>query len=481
MIIKRFLLLALLAALAVAAMQIGCDELITEQTTIIEAGHPISDFSLIDPPNGLGCVPCTAIFQDLSDGPRQIYTWNFGDSNDDSILVETLPANLAEYESPQHIYTVPGVYTVSLTVEDTTRDDRSEDIQIYPRLVTVGLVPADFIAAPNTVCTGEEVEFVLDEYSNENTYKWVFGDGTDTVTGLNPSHAYEAEGVYTCTLIASDICGTNMGTAEVEVNQCPEVGFSADVTQGCPPFDVTFTNSTNLFGKEFISRQWTFGDGQNSQDREPVHTYETTGPHTVTLTVTTSAGQSSLTMPDYITGDVSTVAGFDIEGDASFCFSPTQDFQVNFQNQSTGILDSVRWYFGDGGTSTLTDPVYIYTTPGIYTVELMTYGLCNGDTLTATDYIVLSDVLLDENVVIDTTLFSGTGAAPTEITFTDASTVGVITGRAWYLDEGTTPLVENVVEFTHLFDAEGTYTIRLVVSNDCGTATNTFEVNIAAP
>ena len=47
---------------------------------------------------------------------------------------------------------------------------------------------------------------------------------------------------------------------------------------------------------------------------------------------------------------------------------------VNFTNTSQMISSSV-WDFGDGNTSTLTDPAHIYSSPGTYTVTLyLTYN-----------------------------------------------------------------------------------------------------------
>jgi len=45
---------------------------------------------------------------------------------------------------------------------------------------------------------------------------------------------------------------------------------------------------------------------------------------------------------------------------------------------------SWEWDFGDGGTSTLQDPVYVYNAPGTYTITLIATGECGTDTTTQT-------------------------------------------------------------------------------------------------
>ncbi|UCG62427.1 MAG: PKD domain-containing protein [Candidatus Zixiibacteriota bacterium] len=472
--IKRFLLLAVLSIVVVALAQIGCDELITERITIIEAGHPIADFGLLDPADGFCCVPCVAVFSDLSDGPRQIYQWNFGD---DSILVETLPPDLSDYTAPVHTYLEPGIYTVTLTIKDTTLD--GQDTEIHERFIYVGTVATGFSANPSSACVGEEVEFILDEYNIQNSYEWDFGDGSDPVIGLNPTHVYDAEGTYTVKLEATDDCGTDSMKVDVAVGQCPEVAFGADINTGCLPLEVTFTNSTQWLGKEFVSRLWEFGDGNTSTERDPVYSYTTGGEYDVTLTVTTSGGTSSETKLNFIIPVDSTAAEFDIEGNQTFCFSLTQDFQVNFINQSAGTLDSVRWYFGDGGTDISTDPVYIYTVPGIYDVTLMAYGLCGDSTIVKEGFIILADDIISDNLQLDTQLVVGDGTAPSSYRISDITTTEIITGRTWYLDD--VEVGANVTEITLVFADPNTYTVRMVASNDCGEAETSIDIIIGSP
>jgi PKD repeat protein len=56
-------------------------------------------------------------------------------------------------------------------------------------------------------------------------------------------------------------------------------------------FTVTFTNASTGGG----SYLWDFGDGNTSTDENPVHTYATAGPYTVTLTLTNDCGNDVYT------------------------------------------------------------------------------------------------------------------------------------------------------------------------------------------
>jgi Zn-dependent metalloprotease len=75
-------------------------------------------------------------------------------------------------------------------------------------------------------------------------------------------------------------------------------------------------------------------------------------------------------------------------------YSCTTPATVNFNNTSTN--DSISlWYFGDGTSSTLTNPSHTYTTVGTYDVTLIIAGssICGGgvDTLVLPNYITITN------------------------------------------------------------------------------------------
>jgi PKD repeat protein len=80
---------------------------------------------------------------------------------------------------------------------------------------------------------------------------------------------------------------------------------------------------------------------------------------------------------------------------AAFSASPltgTVPLTVTFTNQSspTQTITSYLWQFGDGLTSTITNPVHSYTATGSYTVALTAYAGAVQNTLTRTNYITVS-------------------------------------------------------------------------------------------
>jgi hypothetical protein len=71
----------------------------------------------------------------------------------------------------------------------------------------------------------------------------------------------------------------------------PAANFQAKPSRGGVPLTVQFTNTSNSGGGALVHFEWTFGDGQGSNEVNPVHVYTEAGKYTVTLAVTDDQGQ----------------------------------------------------------------------------------------------------------------------------------------------------------------------------------------------
>jgi PKD repeat protein len=83
----------------------------------------------------------------------------------------------------------------------------------------------------------------------------------------------------------------------------PTASFSAAPTSGAPPLAVQFTD-TSTGGP--TAWTWTFGDGASSAAQNPNHTYSTAGTYSVTLTVSNSVGNDTVTKTGLISVSSST-------------------------------------------------------------------------------------------------------------------------------------------------------------------------------
>ncbi|MCG2711508.1 MAG: PKD domain-containing protein [Candidatus Omnitrophica bacterium] len=170
--------------------------------------------------------------------------------------------------------------------------------------------------------------------------------------------------------------------------------FRASVMYGTAPLTVTFWNQST---GEYTSRTWNFGDGGTNSTRDEIdHTYQSAGIYTVSLTVSGSGLTSSRTKVGYITVGSSTPL-LKAEFSASGATGPVP-LQVSFRNRSSGSnIVSREWDFGDGTTSTSTNPSYQYTTPGNYMVSL-TVRDSNGNISTETKPNCVRAVIFEKTI-----------------------------------------------------------------------------------
>ena len=142
--------------------------------------------------------------------------------------------------------------------------------------------------------------------------------------------------------------------------------FTANITSGKAPLKVHFINSS---AGSFTKWLWNFGDGETSKVWNPNHTYKKAGTYTVTLTLTGASGTCTCTQPGYITVYAAPKANF-----SAAPRSGTVPLLVNFTNESSGVITSRLWSFGDGATRTDVSPAHTYNSPGAHKAKLTVYG-----------------------------------------------------------------------------------------------------------
>src|SRR5688572_25544228 len=97
-------------------------------------------------------------------------------------------------------------------------------------------------------------------------------------------------------------------TAQVTAN------FSANVTSGCTPLVVQFTD---LSTGSPTSWSWNFGNGNNSVNQNPSAIYTIPGQYTVTLTSSNSGSSDGETKVNFITVYAKPTAEFLIDNDTT--------------------------------------------------------------------------------------------------------------------------------------------------------------------
>jgi PKD repeat protein len=124
------------------------------------------------------------------------------------------------------------------------------------------------------------------------TISWSFGDGASG-GGATATHPFGAPGAYDVTMTATnDMAESTTLTKTINVNGIPAAGFSFGPTSAVPGQEVKFASESDD-PDGITTYAWDFGDGVTSSLRNPSHPFATTGPHTVTLTVTDAFGATA--------------------------------------------------------------------------------------------------------------------------------------------------------------------------------------------
>lgn len=380
----------------------------------------------------IGVVPLTVNFTNTSTGATN-YSWSFGDGN------------VSTSANPINTYTSAGSYTVTLTAIGAGGTNSITNVNYI--VVTNPPPPSvSFTGSPTSGLVSLTVNFA-NATSGATNYSWNFGDGNSSST-VNPAHTYTNAGIYTVTLTAVGAGGTNSLTRAnyiLVTNPPPPVlSFSGGPTTGLAPLTVNFTNiSTGA-----TNYSWDFGDGHSSGTLNPANTYSNAGTYSVTLTGIGAGGTSSLTLSNYI---VVTNLPPPTVSFAANLTNGSAPLTVNFTNTSTGATN-YSWNFGDGNSSGAADPIDVYTNAGTYSVTLTAVGAGGTNSLTLTNYVVVTNPPPAVAFVASVT----NGGAPLTVLFTNL-TVGA-TNYSWDFGDGQTNAAVNP---TNVYQSEGSYTVTL--------------------
>ena len=331
----------------------------------------------------------------------------------------------------------------------TAINSAGEDVYSASNFITVNPMP-------NAVFThsGSGLQITFNSAGSVGDfYDWTFGDG-QTSTAHNPVHTYAQGGNYNVTLTVSNECGSEVFQQNITVTGAPVAEFSADVEDGCPVLVVHFSNQSAGNPTSF---SWTFQGGSpaTSNIANPTVSYSSPGTWDVQLTVSNTSGNNTVTYDNFIDVAFPTTSEFS---------SSVVGLQATFTNLSTHSTSSL-WLFGDGQQSNANNPVHVYVEDGVYTVMLISSGICGPDTST-------------HQVTISTPPLAGFSVQqsdfciPASVSFTNESSNNA-TSFSWTF-EGGSPATSNQENPTVTYLAAGTYNVQLIAYSAGGSDTMSF-------
>ncbi len=425
---------------------------------IVVHANPQSNFESVS--DLQGCSPLVVDFTDLTvlgDGSITSYIWSFGDG-----------AAPGTTQNTTHTYVTSGIFDVSLMVTDAFGCTSYFEQSAY---VTVEDKPdAEIIASQTSSCYPPlDVDFTNASTGTSTlSYEWDLGNG-ETSTDINTSTTYDAIGVYSVSLVATDQnqC-TDTAWLDIAVSEV-HADFSVGVNDTvCPDMSYQFEN-TSLGG---LTAVWNFGDfTAQSTSWEPNHTYTDPGEYNVSLIVYSDSNC------------VDTIEKIVVVQEVQAQFSMSQDvgcevpLDINLTDESMNAA-SYSWNFGDGYTSDEQNPTHTYTDEGDYSILLIVESIYGCSTFSSQN---LTIQFPDVDFSIDTT-WEGCGR---EISFTDNSnSYDSIVFWEWSFDDDDPENVSNDQNPTNTFtyndyihQNQGSCWVDLTITTETGcTASDSAEV-----
>lgn len=231
-----------------------------------------------------------------------------------------------------------------------------------------------------------------------------------------------------------------------------KANFAADITSGCAPIVVKFTDKST--GNP-ISWRWDLGNGTSTGLQNPSATYVTPGVYAVKLKIKNAAQQyDSIVKTAFITVLKPPTVNF--SGSVTTGCNPVT---INFTDQSTGDFPakSMQWDFGDGSISSDNNPSHTYAVSGKYSVTLkVTNTMGCFAAQRKADYIKVN------GIVPDFTTVGNYKCLPNKITFNNTTTSKDSFSCSWDFGDSS---VSSELKPTHQYAKGGTYAVSLTVKS----------------
>lgn len=418
-----------------------CIDVFTEQITVTEKAVPLFSTDVTE-----GCAELEVTFENLSTGTNMSYLWDFGNGQT-STLEE--PGTIAFVQA-----NADTTYTVVLAVTNECGTVYFEkDITVFPRPIV------NFSPNEDDGCSPLSLDFSNITLGNPINFYWYIDGVLISTDSLLPDQEFTTTDstitVYEIMLIADNNCGVDTLIKEVTVYPPNVEAFIfADTTKGCQPLTVNFEN----YSTPGATVTWDFGDGNGSNQFNPIHTYDTAGIFTI-FQYASNCGTDT----DSVIIEVLPVPDVLFTHQPYVCLGQP----ISFTNDSNNTNGSI-WSFGDGDSSLIFSPEHVFDSVGTFTISLTGFSALNNCPAT---YTSMLDVYGPPDIGFSPS--ETEGCAPFTVQFTNNS-VGP-TSYYWDFGDGNLSNEENP---THTFVNPGIYVVTLTGTDTFGCFADSSVLNI---
>ena len=299
------------------------------------------------------------------------------------------------------------------------------------------------------LCEGATIQL----YGGPNgmtSYNWT-GPGGWTSSAQNATRTNATlamAGNYTL-MVTDSSNSTATNTTTVVVNAAPTAAFSSNVTSGCAPLSVQFTDTSTGSPTTW---SWSFGDGGTSILQSPTHQYNSTGSYNVSLTASNGCGNDTKTVTNYIT--VYSRPTATASSNSPVCEGAT----IQLYGGPNGMT-TYSWTGPGGWTSNAQNATRTGVTlamAGAYTL-IVTNGGCTSDPVTT-------------NVTVNA---KPTATASSNSPVFEGATIELyggpdgMTTYSWTGPGGFSSSAQNATRSNATLAMTGTYTLTVTNSNGC--------------
>ncbi len=395
------------------------------------------------------------------------WVWDFGDGSSDSI------------QNPNHYYSLPGTYNVSLIATD-----QNGCIEYISHQTTIYTNPdAIFKITQTSLYNCGNGEFLFDDQStnqsgNIERWVWSYNDGSpnDTIYAPNNpdvTHYFDHHGHFNVvlTVLGEGGCVSTDSSLIVITN----ADFTPSFTYEHLVCDtVQFTDTTiPSDGYNSVMWIWDFGDGDSSDLQNPIHVFpQNFVPGGVTFDVTLIVVVDSM---GYLCAK-STMQTITIPPNPDIFWTFTPDptcfgDTTYFYGESGFPIEIWHWDFGDGNFSLDQYTNHIFSDTGTYDVNL-----------TITDSIGCINSLM-KNVEVNlppqvSISLSDSILCPNTPLYLFGIGDSTVVEYYWDFGDGSFSNEQNPV---HFYQTNGTYIITLIGTKTDGCFTTVTEEIIILP
>ena len=232
---------------------------------------------------------------DLDDD--QIYYWFDWDDGTNSGWIG--PYNSNETCNISKTWNDSDTFSIKIKAKDTYDAEIGNGWSTTLNVTITNPLPiVNFTYTPANPKTTDIIQF-NDSSTDENGYiaswYWDFKDGTNSIE-QNPTHQYYNPGSYQVTLTVTDNNDGQNSYAQIITvtgpsvkppsNKPPIADFTYSPSNPKIGSTINFYDNSNDSDGTIEKWFWDFGDGTNSTEQNPVHTYKIIGEFNVNLTVT---------------------------------------------------------------------------------------------------------------------------------------------------------------------------------------------------